>query len=166
MSRFGAYTAVFLALCLLEGCYTPGGGWYPKSGGAVTFYSYETRPTTIQLIDLRTGESFFTMDLEPGKQLTFDFQKDKGDDPVLTPDLMRWQVWPIGTTTGTLTNSLTVPSADDRRVDVFYREGIEFRTAPPDRALRVDEMVDRPDWWTPEGGEMPPDTRGLTNYDR
>jgi hypothetical protein len=30
--------------------------------------------------------------------------------------------------------------------------------------LRTDEMEERPDWWTPEGGEMPEDRRGVDNY--
>jgi hypothetical protein len=106
------------------------------------------------------------MDVPAGKQLTLDFVPDEGDDPVYTPDLMRYQVWDIGTSSGRLRNSLTVPTASSIRIDVHYRDGIEFSTAPPNRDLRTDELEDRPGWWTPEGGELPDEAEtGMTTYD-
>jgi hypothetical protein len=49
---------------------------------------------------------------------------------------------------------------------VHYRQGVEYATAPDDRELRTDEVEDRPDWWTPEGGDLPANNRGgSSNYD-
>jgi hypothetical protein len=157
--------AAALVAVSLAGCYTPEGGWYPYSGGATTYYSYETRPVSVKLVDLRSGEVVFAMDVPAGRQLTCDFLRGKGDDPALRPDLMRYEVWPIGTTTGSLTNSLTVPSQTSRRMDVTFRDGVEFAAAPADEVIRTDTPEDRPAWWTPEGGQQPADRRGVTKYD-
>jgi hypothetical protein len=158
--------ALLLACGAAGACHTPGGGMTPFTGGSHTFYSTELRPVTIEVVDLRNKEVVFRMDVPPGKQLTLDFRSGEGDDPVYTPDLMRYQVWDLGTSTGRLRNSLTVPAAWARRLDVSYREGPEYAPAPPDRELRTDEMEHRPDWWTPEGGELPVGNRGGSgNYD-
>jgi hypothetical protein len=99
-----------------------------------------------------------------GKQLTLDFREGKGDDPVLTPDLMVYQVFDLGTSIGKLRNSVTVPNSYSRRIDVDYRAAPEEAPPPPDRPLRSDELADRPDWWTPQGGPRP-DDRSKTLYD-
>lgn len=154
MRRFTT-TIGFAALVALSGCHSPGGGIMPYTGGSNTYFSTETRPVNITLIDLRTGEEVFAMEVPVGKQLTFDFVKDDGDDPVMTPDLMRYQVWDIGTKTGTMRNSISVPNSASRRIDVSYRIGPEYQEQPAARRLRTDELQDRPDWWSPRGGEMP-----------
>jgi len=105
------------------------------------------------------------VDIPAGRHLTIDFVAGAGDDPVYSPDLMRYEVFDQGTTWGALRNSMTVPTASSRRIDVTIRQGPEYITAVPDRELRTDELADRPDWWTPEGGEMPEDEKGLANYD-
>lgn len=149
--------AAAVVLMALSGCHSPRGGMMPASFGSTTYYSTETSPKTITLIDLRTGEEVFVMDIPVGKQLTLDFRAGMGDDPVYTPDLMRYQVFDMGTSIGRLRNSITVPSAASRRIDVDIRHGIEYAEQPPEEQLRTDELADRPDWWTPRGGEMPDD---------
>ena len=47
----------------------------PYTGGSSTYFSYETRPVTITVLDLRTYEEIFTINVPPGKQLTFDFKE-------------------------------------------------------------------------------------------
>ncbi len=59
---------------------------------------------------------------------------------------------------------MSVPGALSRRIEVEVRDGVEFVQASPDRELRTDELVDRPAWWTPEGGELPEDEHGTSNY--
>jgi hypothetical protein len=163
MLRSAAWTALILAA--LTGCHSPGGSVLSYTGESQTYYSYEMRPVSVELIDLRNDQVLFSMDVPGGKQLTLDFKADKGDDPVYTPDLMRYQVWDIGTKTGRLRNSITVPAASSRRLDVYYRDEVEYAQPPPDRELRTDEISDRPAWWSPQGGEMPEDEHGATNYD-
>ena len=159
-----ALATVLGAFVSISGCYTPGGGIIPNSYGSQTYFSKETRPATVELVDTRNQEVVFRMEIPPGKQLVVDFVAGGGDDPVYTPDLMRYQVMDIGTQTGRLRSSMTVPSQWSRRVDIYYREGAEYKPQPQDNALRTDQLEDRPSWWTPEGGEMPEDPKGLSNY--
>ena len=154
------------ASALLAGCYRPQGAWMPSTGAAATYFSYEMAPKSIRIVDLRSEEVVFAMDIPPGKQLTFDFVEGEGDDPVYTPDLMRYEVFDQGTQTGKLTNAMSVPRGSDRRIDVLMRQGPEYMSAAPDRTLRTDELADRPEWWTPQGGELPDDPKGVSNYDR
>ena len=111
-----------LASALLTGCYSPGGGVFPRSGGGMTYYSTENTPTTITLVDTRSGEELFTLDIPIGKQFVVDFDDGEGDDPEQTPDLMRYQIFDIGTSIGSLENSMTVPNRFSRRLDITIRD--------------------------------------------
>lgn len=142
---------------LVVGCHSPSGGAFPRSTGSTTYYSTETMQKTITMVDVRSGDVFFQIDVPPGKQLTLDFQPGKGDDSVYTPDLMRYQIFDLGSQFGRLRNAMSVPNAASRRIDVSLHRMIEYAEAPPDRALRVDEDP-RPDWWSPRGGELPRST--------
>ncbi len=147
------------------GCHLPQGGLFRHTGGSQTYYSTETRPTTITLVDVRTGEALFAMDIPAGKQLTIDFDEGEGDDPVYRPDLLRYQIFDIGTRIGKLRSSLTVPPANVLRIDVSFREGNELRPAPYNPELRADQTANLPDWWTPEGGPLPDEDVKATMYD-
>lgn len=149
----------------LGGCYTPSGGLFPSGGGPLTYYSTETSPKTVKIIDMRSMEEVFVIDIPAGKQLVLDFDKGGGDDPVNTPDLLRYEVNDIGTTAGTLHNAMTVPNGASRRIDVYLRQAPEYAGGPPQRALRSDEVANRPDWWTPKGGPMP-ENKARNLYDR
>ncbi|HWB19674.1 MAG TPA: hypothetical protein VG711_05185 [Phycisphaerales bacterium] len=151
----GLALALGLSSALITGCYSPEGGWLPHSGGPVTYYSTEEYPKTITLVDTRTNEVLFTMDVPVGKQLSIDFDAGQGDDPVNTPDLMRYSVWDIGTMYGRLGNSLSVPNASCRRVDMSIRPGVEYAQKSKEAQLRTDQESDRPDWWTSKGGPLP-----------
>lgn len=141
------------------GCHSPSGGLMAYSGGSQTYSSDERVQKTITMVDTRTGQPFFTIDIPPGKQLSFNFDKGQGDDPVKTPDLMRWEILDKGSKFGKLHNAQTVPNAASRRVDVSIRTGVAWAAEKPDRPLRTDEVAHRPDWWTPEGGPLPEDRR-------
>jgi len=150
---------------LLSGCHRPQGGVLSYTGEPHTYYSYEHQPTTVTLLDTRTDEVVFAMDIPPGKQLSIQFIEGDGDDPVYTPDLMVYEVMDRGTTFGKLRNSVTVPSADVRRVDVDYRTGWEPRPETGDEQLTVQQEEDRPEWWTREGGPVPEGDRPVNIYD-
>lgn len=162
-SRILAGLALIGVTCLVA-CYRPQGALLAYSGEAHTYYSTETAPKSVRLLDTRSGEVLFSIDIPVGRQLTLDFVEGDGDDPVYTPDLMRYELFKIGTTLGRLRSSLSVPPANARRLDVQMRQGPEFQTADGGRALRTDELIDRPDWWTPEGGELPEDPQGRKQY--
>ena len=152
------------AALILAGCYSPSGGLIKRRHAANTYYSTENHPATVTIVDTRTAEPFFTIEIPVGKQLTLNFKEGEGDDPVLTPDLMVYQIFDLGTSIGKLRNSVTVPNQYSRRIDVDYRPAPEKADPPPDEALRTDELADRPDWWTPEGGPRPKD-EAKTLYD-
>jgi len=145
-------------LCLgLSACHSPSGGIMPFSGGSATYWSTESMQKTVTLVDLRTGEELFKMDIPAGKQLVLDFDAEEGDDNVYTPDRMRYEMMERGEKTGKLSNSMTVPNHASRRLDVTLRRGVEYTPASAMRPLRSDEVADRPSWWTAEGGPMPED---------
>ncbi len=154
-----------MTMLALAGCHMPHGGWFGGTGSSQTYYSTEARPTTITLVDVRTGESLFAMDIPAGKQLTIVLDEGEGDDPVYRPNLLRYQIFDIGTTTGKLRSSMTVPPANVLRFDVSFREGNELRPAPYNHELRADQTADLPDWWTPEGGPLPDEDVKATMYD-
>lgn len=155
--------AVGLAACT----HTPnnGGGVFGHAGGPVTIQSTEITQKSVRMIDLRNGEVFFSLDIPVGKQLTFDFDRGDGDDPVYTPDIMRYEVKDIGDKYGKLTNSMTAPNAESRRVDVFVKQSPQYSNQPAaSSAMRTDQVGDRPDWWTPRGGALP-ENRNNNPYD-
>ena len=156
---------LLLAGPALSGCYSPGGNIFHVAGSAMTYYSTQLMPATVTLVDTRTEEAFFSVEIPPGKQLTLDFVRDDGDDPVKTPDLMRYEIFKLGTSTGSLKNSLTVPNAACRRLDVDYRAAPEAVPVPHEQALRLDTEANRPSWWTPLGGERPEADRTKSAYD-
>ena len=151
---------MFMSCCILlvllvAGCYSPSGGAMPHTGRGFVYISTPLQPLTVTIVDTRTEEPFFLMEIPPGKQLTFDFIEDKGDDPVYRPARMRYEVFTAGTQTGRLRNQMTVPGADSRRIDVTVRKDVEYADLPPGHRMRTDQMIDRPEYWTPEGGPLP-----------
>ncbi|MBT8485732.1 MAG: hypothetical protein HKO59_12150 [Phycisphaerales bacterium] len=148
----------------LGGCYRPHGAAMPYTGQPYTYYSTDMKPKNFRLLDVRTDDVVFSMDIPVGTQLTVQFLNGEGDDLVYTPDLMLYQVFDLGTTTGKLRSSMSVPDAGSRRIEVSLRPGPEYLTPLPDRELRTDELEDRPAWWTPEGGDLPDENVGLSSY--
>lgn len=157
--------AILVSATLATACYSPAGGLMPYTGGPVTYYSTEMQQKTINLVDVRNNEVVFSMAIPPGKQLTFKFEKDAGDNPVYTPDLMRYELFDIGTKIGRLRNAVTVPNAACRRVEVSIKGDVEYAEPAPTQALRTDDASDRPAWWTPQGGPLPDESKKLEIYD-
>ncbi len=148
----------------LGGCYSPKGGAMPSAVGGFTYTSTETFGKSFTLVDVRTGEPVFSQVIPPGEQLTIRFLEGLGDDPVVTPDRMLYELQPIGTSTGRLRNQITVPPAGARRIDIDVTQDPRFRERPQDERYRVDSPEDRPDWWSPRGGQIP-DERMRQPYD-
>jgi hypothetical protein len=155
-SAVGLCAAAALSACQT----TDGGGMFASAKGPSTIVSTETIQKSVSMVDLRSGEVFFAMDVPPGKQLTWQFHKDEGDEPVYTPDLMRFEVKEAGDKSGKLHNAMTVPGAASRRVDIDVRQVVQYQPPRDEQAsLRADQEADRPEWWTPRGGAMPDDRR-------
>ena len=135
--------------------YQPGGNpYFDGPNSATTWESTEEVPKTITVIDTRSGERIFVMEIPVGQKLVIDFTEDMGDNEVITPALMSLELFPSGIGYGPLTNALTVPNRWSRRIDVSIRPSSEYANPMTDRPLNVDEINDQPDWWTPEGGTL------------
>jgi len=64
-----------------------------------TFYSYSYRPTTVEVIDLQTKQSLWTMNIPVGQKLLLNFNA-KGEDPNfryldVPAERMTWKLYPI-----------------------------------------------------------------------
>lgn len=152
---------------VMGGCHATnnGGGLASYSGGPQSIASTEKIQKSVRMIDLRSGEVFFAIDIPPGKKLTYDFDSGDGDHAVYTPDIMRYEVKDADDQFGKLGNAMTVPNAASRRVDVFVTQSVQYANqSPASTALRTDTPADRPDWWTPRGGALP-DYRENQIYD-
>ncbi len=100
--------------------YDPGG-----SGVSIdefTYWSEPHMPQTVELLDLRTGETLFAVDIPPRQQLVVKFVDNHSEKDAWMPDLMKWELMPRGTKRGKLDNSMPVPPSFSRRLDVAIRE--------------------------------------------
>lgn len=141
MRYFGLRTAscvVALAGCLvlIPACgvayrpyYDPGG-----SGASIDEFTYLSEPhmpQSVSLVDLRTGETLFSVDIPPRQQLVVKFVKNhEAAADAWMPETMKWGLMPRGTKRGHLTNSMAVPPAYSRRLDLYGRDVPELPDAP------------------------------------
>jgi len=142
-------STVIFASAIVTGCYSTSGGFMPHTDGGFTYVSTQLLPTTVMVLNScdrspthPDGTPFFIMEIPPGKQLTFNFEADGGDDPVSRPARMMYSLWKKGTQTGTLENILSCPSAACRKIVVSYRPAPE--QARPDEAYRMQVGDDTP----------------------
>jgi hypothetical protein len=135
MSRIHTITVVSLVACSVCGCYSPDGAFMPSTGRGFTYISTPTQPVTVTLIDTRTNESFYKMDIPAGQQLTFRFSDGTttNDSAKAKPVTMSWGMWAAGDQVGSLRNQMTAPPASCRRIDITYRTAPE--DPPPDPTL-------------------------------
>lgn len=113
-----------IALASTTGCYSEGGPGY--SADLFTYVSTPTRPYTVTLRDTRTGQDFWSVDVPVGKQLVVSFDANEGTKDKFTPDKMSWLIMEPEDDWQQLTNSLPVPPAEGRRLDVTLRATPEF----------------------------------------
>lgn len=117
-----------IALTPLGGCnpYKPGGSG--QSADTFTYISDAFSPKTVSLIDTRTGETVWSYEVPVARQLTIRFYKTYKEqaDPN-NPDLMRWEELKPGTEYGSLRNSMNVPPAEARRIDLTVRSIPELK---------------------------------------
>lgn len=87
-----------------------------------TFESTPTMPQSVSLIDTRSGETVWAMDIPVGQQLTILFKNTGKKANELGYDEMDWKLSVIGAPGRTLGNSMRVPPAYARRIDGSLRE--------------------------------------------
>lgn len=126
-----AVMSLFLALAgsTLTGCYAEGGPW--SSQDSYAYVSREWEPKTITLRDTRTGQDFWSIDIPVGKKLLMSFDDEGGSKNGYTPSLMTWGLVDESYELGCpdLKNTLAVPPASGRRLDVAIRPTPEFPTS-------------------------------------
>lgn len=142
MTRSTPLAFAALAACCLIGCFSPDGGLMPTTGRGFTYISTPTQPVTVTLIDTRTNESFYKMDIPAGQQLTFRFSDGTttNDSAKAKPVTMSWGMWAAGDQVGSLSNQMTAPPASCRRIDISYRTPPE--DPPPDPTLLLPPDLD------------------------
>lgn len=110
-----------LAGSALTGCfsYNARGPWY--SGNApLTFESTAFKPKTLSLIDTRTGETIWSVDVPVGKELVVKFREGVNEGELMA-DLMEWGILDSGARRGELESSIPAPPRDYRRLDMTIR---------------------------------------------
>ncbi len=152
MTRRTLTLAALLAASLVAGCYSPSPGLFHSSTGTFVYASNAMRPATITIYDARSEEPVFRMEIPVGQQLSVHFDETGGDDPVLRPAKMSWGMWEAGNSIGSLTNNLSVPSSDARRIEYTLRNAPEYAPEPPQAAMRAGEATTKPEWETKTGG--------------
>ena len=123
-----ALTLGALALAL-SACGGPGYAYrsfYDEGGSGVSddqfvYISRPGEPKTITLVDTRTGEPIWTMDVPVGNQLVINFEPDRNKDNPSRPDMMRWELMEDRTLHGRLSNAIPVPAFHSRRLDMAIR---------------------------------------------
>jgi hypothetical protein len=140
---FVAAAGLLTAACGPTGVYRP----YFDEGGSgasineFTYVSLPHQPKSVSVIDTRTQEVIFSMDIPVGQQLVmnFDDKKEAEAKDRYMPATMRWALMPAGNRYGSLSNRLSVPAASSRLVEWDIRPGPEV-SAPP----QVETMVPPP----------------------
>lgn len=128
-------TTCLLAALSLGGCgmwstgaYRPGGAGY--SDDTYTYVSESWAPTNVTLIDTRTGQTLWAVEIPVGQQCVMRFYRGAEPDNEVLPDTMRWQLMTAGRESGELYSIAAVPPASGRRVDVSLRRAPEMPSRP------------------------------------
>lgn len=136
-----AASASLLALAALSGCQAlntmkPGGRM--ASLDQHTYISTTYSPKTVRLVDTRTLEELWSVDVPVDQKLVVKFYKNKAKDNHDNPDIMRWEVFDATELMNLLDNQMPVPSAHARRLEWELRTGPEF--APDEQPDALDIM--------------------------
>ena len=153
--RSGLILAALVSATAMPGCGVAYRNWYDPGGSGAsidefTYWSEPHMPQSVELIDLRTGETLFAVDIPPRQQLVVKFVVDHGEEDAWMPDLMKWELMPRGTKRGQLDNSMPVPPSFSRRLDVALRNTPE---QPP--AQRYTQTPTEPAMPTPASDLAP-----------
>lgn len=115
---------------LLGGCVTHQPGGNQRSDDQFTYVSTAFLPVDVTLIDTRSGEEFWSVEVPVGQKLVIQFYEGRSKDAsAKTPDLLRWEMYDAKRSMSPLRNEMAVPPSDLVRIDVSYRNGPEY---PPE----------------------------------
>ncbi|MFT5424541.1 MAG: hypothetical protein ACI89L_002336 [Phycisphaerales bacterium] len=132
-SRRSFKLALALAACLgLAGCnltsHTEGGG--QNSSDTFTYASTTYQPKTVTVIDTRDGEELWSVDVPVGQKLVVQFLEGRAKKSTPeNPDVMKWGLGKESQRRLSLRNSMPVPPASARRLDMSLRATPEWPQA-------------------------------------
>jgi hypothetical protein len=139
---FAAAAAAGLALplggCDLFNTQKPGGRL--ASLDQHTYVSTEWSPKTVSLVDVRSLEEIWSVDVPVGQKLVIRFYPNKSKDNIHNPDVMRWSMYPATQTSDLLDNQMPVPAPQSRRIEWELRAVPEY--APDSPPVATDPSVD------------------------
>lgn len=131
MIRLSPRLACLIAsAALLAGCQGYKAGGPGMSIGQFTYESYPDDPKTVLLIDHTTGETLWSVDVPIGQKVVIKFDDGKNPGDPARPDIMRWDLMAMSVGYETLDNSMPVPPAWQRRLEMTLRTS-PGATAPP-----------------------------------
>ena len=102
-----------------RGYHDEGGTGYSED--KMVYMSRPHDPKTVTLVDTRTGEPLWTMDVPVGRKLVVNFESGRAQGTPDRPDLMRWGLMDESDRMGRTHNAMPVPRANARRLDVSLR---------------------------------------------
>lgn len=113
------------AALILAGCsYTPGGPM--RSIDQFTYESTVYEPVNVAIVDTRTDEVIWSMEVPVGRKVTVRFYANKSEGYEDYPDIMKWEAQGKGDFNASLRSTIPVPDRWSRRIDVSYRQGPEY----------------------------------------
>ncbi|MBK7403604.1 MAG: hypothetical protein IPJ41_02950 [Phycisphaerales bacterium] len=95
-----------------------------------TFVSEPHSPKSVSLVDTRTEEVIFAVDIPVGQQLVVNFDDPSNTRGNYMSGNMRWALMKAGNRYGKLSNRIDVPPANSRRLEMNLRPGPEVSTPP------------------------------------
>ncbi|MGP1271818.1 MAG: hypothetical protein ACTS22_00645 [Phycisphaerales bacterium] len=129
-ARTALLTLALAGATALTGCYSIGG--VPASRDRYFYESTPHLPATVSVLDTRTGEVVWSIDVPVGRKLGLQFFDDRRPDGATEarPSMMRWRVGALDESIGSLDNEIAVPNATARKLHYEVREGPEFAQGP------------------------------------
>lgn len=103
-----------------------------------TYVSDTYSPKTVRLIDTRTLEEIWSVDVPVDYKLVIKFYDNTSKGNHENPDIMRWEVFPADMWGTLLDNQMPVPAKHARRIEWELRTGPEF--APDEKPQPLDIM--------------------------
>jgi len=145
LRRAAACTLAAAALLVpAVGCYYEGGPGYSADRHA--YVSRTWSPKTVTLVDVRSGEAVWSVDVPVDRKLVLGFRPGaNSENDVDNPDLMIWDLMGPNENFGTLNNQLPVPPTHARLIDMSLRPVPEYASAalPERRPEPSSEVIDR-----------------------
>jgi len=120
----GAAAATLLSAGCQSDYFKPRGTGF--SADRFTYESTTWSPKTVELLDTRTDQTMWSVDVPVGQKLTIDFSDVPNPADPAYPDAMRWVVQPINRDSLGGAQTMAVPNRHGRLVQMTLRSAPEM----------------------------------------